>query len=116
MLEPDLVKSLLMNLIDNAIKSMDEQGGIISINIEMLTGGCRCIIRDTGRGIPPEEIKRITEAFYRVDKSRSRRQGGVGLGLALCQEIVRLHNGTMKFASEPGNGTMVTIELLGGAV
>lgn len=116
MLEPDLVKSLLMNLIDNAIKSMDEQGGIISINIEMLTGGCRCIIRDTGRGIPQEEIKRITEAFYRVDKSRSRRQGGVGLGLALCQEIVRLHNGTMKFASEPGNGTTVTIELLGGAV
>ncbi len=115
LLEPDLCKSLLMNLIDNAIKSMDERGGTVSVHMEMLEDGCRCFIRDTGRGIPQEEITRITEAFYRVDKSRSRRQGGVGLGLALCQEIVRLHNGTMEFASEPGKGTTVTITLRGGA-
>lgn len=114
MLEPDLFKSLLMNLIDNAIKSMDERGGVVSVHIEMLDDGCRCVVRDTGRGIPQEEINRITEAFYRVDKSRSRRQGGVGLGLALCQEIVRLHKGTIKFASEPDSGTTVAVLLRGG--
>ncbi len=116
LLEPDLFKSLMMNLIDNAIKSMDERGGVVSVHIEMLGDGCKCVIRDTGRGIPQEEITRITEAFYRVDKSRSRRQGGVGLGLALCHEIVRLHNGTMEFASKPDKGTTVTIILRGGAI
>lgn len=115
LLEPDLVKSLLMNLIDNAIKSMDEHGGTVSIHAKMLEDGCEIIIRDTGRGMPQEEIAHITEAFYRVDKSRSRRQGGVGLGLALCQEIVRLHHGNMEFASEEGKGTTVTITLKGGA-
>lgn len=114
LLEPDLVKSLLLNLIDNAIKSMDEKGGTVSIHTKMLSDGCRFIIRDTGRGIPQAEITRITEAFYRVDKSRSRRQGGVGLGLALCQEIVRLHHGTMEFQSTQDRGTTVTVTLKGG--
>ena len=82
----------------------------------MLPDGCRIRVLDTGRGIPQEEIAHITEAFYRVDKSRSRAQGGVGLGLSLCSEIVQLHNGTMSFASRVGNGTCVTVELKGGAV
>ena len=56
----------------------------------------------------------MTEAFYRVDKARSREQGGVGLGLALCQEIVRLHHGTMRFENREGQGTCVTVELKGG--
>ena len=114
MLEPDLVKSLLVNLLDNARKAMD--GGNIYVVSEMLPDGCRIRVLDTGRGIPQEEIAHITEAFYRVDKSRSRAQGGVGLGLSLCSEIVRLHNGTMSFASRIGNGTCVTVELRGGAV
>ena len=56
-----------------------------------------------------------TEAFYRVDKSRSRAQGGAGLGLALCGEIARIHHGTLQFESRPGAGTLVTAELKGGA-
>ena len=115
MLEPDLVKSLLVNLLDNARKSMDGGGNIYVVS-EMLPDGCRIRVLDTGRGIPQEEIAHITEAFYRVDKSRSRAQGGVGLGLSLCSEIVQLHNGTMSFASRVGNGTCVTVELKGGAV
>lgn len=115
MLEPDLVKSLLVNLLDNARKAMDGGGNIYVVS-EMLPGGCRIRVLDTGRGIPQAEIAHITEAFYRVDKSRSRAQGGVGLGLSLCNEIVRLHNGTMSFASRVGNGTCVTVELKGGAV
>ena len=66
---------------------------------------------DNGRGIPEEEIARITEAFYMVDKSRSRRQGGSGLGLALCSRIAQAHGGTLAMESELGKGTTVTVTL-----
>ena len=115
LLEPDLVRSLLVNILDNARKAMD-MGGNIYIVSQMLDDGCVIRILDTGRGIPETELAHITEAFYRVDKSRSRAQGGVGLGLALCSEIVRLHNGDMRFESREGNGTCVTVELRGGRV
>ncbi len=115
MLEPDLVKSMLVNLLDNARKAMDK-GGNIYIVSEMTDEGCVIRVHDTGRGIPPEELSKLTEAFYRVDKSRSRAQGGVGLGLALCNEIVKLHDGSLKFESRIGNGTCVTAELKGGRI
>ena len=69
---------------------------------------------DTGRGMKPEDLSRITEAFYRVDKSRSRAQGGAGLGLALCQAIGELHHGQLIFESTPGKGTVVKAVLNGG--
>ena len=112
-MEPDLVKSLVINLVDNARKAMDGPGNIFVLS-EMTDTGCRIRVVDNGRGMPPSEISRITEAFYRVDKSRSRTQGGVGLGLALCQEIVGLHEGTMEFQSAEGKGTIVTVTLNGG--
>ncbi len=114
-LEPDLVRSLLMNLIDNARKAM-ERGGQIHIQSEMCPGGCRIRVLDNGRGIPPGAIAHLTEAFYRVDKSRSREQGGVGLGLTLCSDIVRLHNGTMDFENRPGGGACITVTLKGDAL
>ncbi|MCI9137313.1 MAG: cell wall metabolism sensor histidine kinase WalK, partial [Lachnospiraceae bacterium] len=61
------------------------------------------------------EIEKITQAFYMVDKVRSRASGGAGLGLALCDEIVSLHQGTMKFESCQGEGTKVIISMKGGA-
>ena len=64
--------------------------------------------------MPKEALAHVTEAFYRVDKSRARRQGGVGLGLALCSEIVRIHDGSISFDSAEGRGTTVTVELKGG--
>ncbi len=112
-MEPDLVKSLVINLIDNARKAMDGPGNIFVLS-EMTDTGCLIRVVDNGRGMPPSEISRITEAFYRVDKSRSRAQGGVGLGLALCQQIVELHEGTMGFQSAEGKGTIVTVALNGG--
>ena len=93
-----------------------DKGGNIYVVSQMTEEGCLIRVLDTGRGIPAEELEHITEAFYRVDKSRSRAQGGVGLGLALCSEIVRLHNGDMRFESREGNGTCVTVELRGGRV
>lgn len=113
LLEPDLIKSLLLNLIDNSVKAFDCDGKI-SVSQRMLGDGCEFIIEDNGRGIPKEDIESITEAFYRVDKSRSRKQGGAGLGLALCSEIVGLHNGRMHFFSEVGKGTEIIVELRGG--
>ena len=108
--EPDLVKSLLYNLIDNASKAMDN-GGIIGVTAAATGRGCQFLVADNGRGMEQEELIRITEAFYRVDKARSRSQGGAGLGLALCRQIVELHSGTLHFASTPGKGTRVTVIL-----
>ena len=113
-LEPDLVKSLLYNLVDNASKAMDN-GGIIAVRATAIPGGCQFQVVDNGRGMEPEALTRITEAFYRVDKARSRSQGGAGLGLSLCKQIAELHSGNISFASEPGKGTRVTVTLYGKA-
>lgn len=110
--EPDLVRSLLYNLIDNAAKAMDS-GGIIAVKGTVIPGGCEFLVADNGRGMEPKELHRITEAFYRVDKSRSRQQGGAGLGLALCKRIVELHKGDLRFASAVGTGTRVHVRLQG---
>ena len=111
-LEPDLVKSLLYNLIDNAGKAMEGEG-LIALVATGIPGGCQFQVVDNGRGIPENELSKITEAFYRVDKSRSRKQGGAGLGLALCKQIVALHNGSIHFDSQLGKGTRVTVVLYG---
>ena len=113
-LEPDLVKSLLYNLVDNASKAMDN-GGIVAVRATAIPGGCQFQVVDNGRGMEQAELAKITEAFYRVDKARSRSQGGAGLGLALCKQIVEVHSGNISFASEPGKGTRVTVTLYGKA-
>lgn len=113
LLDSDLFKSLLVNLLDNARKAM-ENGGIIFVKSVMTDNGCVITVNDNGSGIPNESLTHLTEAFYRVDKSRSRAQGGAGIGLALCREIAAVHNGSIRFESELGKGTAVTVELKGG--
>ena len=113
-LEPDLVKSLLYNLVDNASKAMDN-GGIIAVRAVAIPNGCQFQVVDNGRGMEETELAKITEAFYRVDKARSRSQGGAGLGLSLCKQIAQLHNGSIRFDSKPGKGTQVTVTLYGKA-
>ncbi len=113
-LEPDLVKSLIYNLVDNAAKAMDG-GGMIVLQSVPIPGGCQLQVTDNGRGMEQSELVKITEAFYRVDKARSRSQGGAGLGLALCRQIVELHSGSIHFDSQPGKGTCVTVTLYGKA-
>lgn len=114
-IEPDLLKSLILNLIDNALKSMNS-GGILTVEDRAIQEGAKIYISDTGCGMPKDEISKITEAFYRIDKSRSRKQGGVGLGLAICKEIVRIHQGEMRFISQQGKGTTVIITIGGGSL
>ncbi len=114
LMEPDLIKSLLVNLWDNAAKALEGKGGQISVSCSMTGKGCRITVSDNGRGIPHESLVHLTEAFYRVDKSRSRKQGGAGLGLALCSEIAAIHQGSLQFESEEEKGTTVTVELCRG--
>ena len=103
----------MMNLLDNARKA-SSAGSRVELRGEALPEGYRLVVRDHGQGIPAGELDKITEAFYMVDKSRSRAEGGAGLGLALCKEIAAFHGGTMGFASQEGQGTTVTV-VLGGA-
>jgi len=110
MIEPDLFMSLILNLIDNARKAIDGVGQI-SITTHTKGGYCELKISDTGKGIPEDELYKIKDAFYRVDKSRTRSHGGVGLGLRLCDEIAKLHGGEIIFESEIDKGTTVIIRL-----
>ena len=112
-MEPDLMKSLLLNLIDNGLKAMDA-GGVLTIENEKTENGLKILLEDTGCGMPRSEIEKITEAFYRIDKSRSRKQGGAGLGLALCKEIVRIHQGSMEIVSQERKGTIIIISIKEG--
>ena len=109
LMEKDLFISLLVNLVDNAAKASQAGGHI------RLTGKCEenryaIMVRDEGKGIPESEIKNILEPFYMVDKSRSRANGSVGLGLALCKKIADIHGFQLKIESEIGKGTCVFIE------
>lgn len=108
-----LLQTLVLNLLDNARKA-SAPGGSVSLEGEAAAEGYRLRVTDRGRGIPAGELDRITEAFYMVDKSRSRAEGGAGLGLALCRKIAETHGGTMTFSSREGEGTCVEV-LLGGA-
>lgn len=112
-LESDLVQSLLANLIDNAKKAVGERGAII-VSCSMLPDGCSLCVEDNGVGIPADSLSHVTEAFYRVDASRSRAGGGVGLGLALCEKIAELHGGSLRVDSELGKGTRIEVALRGG--
>lgn len=107
-LEPDLMKTVLLNLLDNGRKAMEE-GGILYLLGRREAGGFAFYVRDTGKGIPEKELDRITEAFYMVDKSRARRQGGAGLGLSICAEIIKRHKGKLSFRSKEGKGTYARV-------
>ena len=98
---------LVYEIVDNAI---DEAlaGYCTDIQVSIEPGNIIKVV-DNGRGIPREEIARITEAFYMVDKSRSRKEGGAGIGMALCQKIITLHQGELKIDSKLGEGTVMRL-------
>lgn len=111
----DLLLSLLYNLADNAFKA-SEPGSSIKIYSTAEEDAVRLTVEDEGRGIAEENIKLLTEPFFREDKARSRKLGGAGLGLTLCREIARIHGTELAFESEKGKGTRVSFRLpKGGA-
>lgn len=109
-LDKDMIKGVLLNLIDNAIKASSE-GKRIVIGCEQLANQYTIFVKDEGRGMEQEEIPKIVEPFYRVDKARARKEGGAGLGLALCNMIVESSGGKLNIESELGKGTKVSIVL-----
>lgn len=105
-MDADLMQSALVNLVDNAAKASSAgQTVMLSASPEGFT------VQDRGCGIPQDEINRITEPFYMVDRSRSKKAGGMGLGLALVKEIVAAHGGTLEIKSEVGAGTTARVLL-----
>ena len=105
----DLLEGLLINLIDNAIRACGEEGGKIGLKSYEQGGQRRIEISDNGKGMTKEQMSLITEPFYRADKARSRKDGGNGLGLALCDEIAKKHGAQLVFDSTLGEGTIVKI-------
>ncbi len=107
--DADLLVSLLVNLTENAVKASAPGG---TIRLAAAKEGIS--VSDEGQGIPQEELAKILEPFYMVDKSRSRQAGGAGLGLALCEQIARLHGWSLEIQSKPGKGTTVTCHCISG--
>jgi two-component system phosphate regulon sensor histidine kinase PhoR len=103
-MDVDLMQSLFINLVDNAVKASKE-----GQTIEIRAQGNAITVKDCGSGIPKEEVSQIFEPFYRVDKSRSRQSGGSGLGLALVQRIAQAHGAQIAVESIVGEGTTVKV-------
>jgi len=93
------LRQLFLNLIDNAIKYTPEGGGV-TLSVERRNGSAVVQVADTGIGIPPEDINRVFDRFYRVDKARSREIGGTGLGLSIAKWIAELHRGRSVFRAK----------------
>jgi two-component system phosphate regulon sensor histidine kinase PhoR len=98
------------NLVDNAIK-YGKEGGRVTVSGKVEPTGCTLEVKDDGPGIPPGDIPRIFERFYRVDKGRSRELGGTGLGLSISKHIVELHGGILRVESRIGEGTRFIIRI-----
>jgi signal transduction histidine kinase len=107
--DPEQIKTVLKNIIDNAVKYSREDSNPIQISINRETRWVIVEIQDDGIGISPEELAYIWEPFYRVDKSRSRKTGGYGLGLSLCKTIMEAHEGKIEISSMVDEGTTVSI-------
>ena len=103
-----LIYRLVYNLVENAIK-YNHSGGQVTVTADRKENHVYLSVEDTGAGIPEELKERVFEPFFRVDKSRSRELGGVGLGLALVREIVRVHDGSITVKSNPSGGTIFEV-------
>lgn len=106
----DHLARVLNNLIENALRHTPK-GGTVKVSVCLEGANAILKVSDTGEGIAPEHLPRLTERFYRVDGARASSDGGSGLGLAICKTIVDAHGGSMDIASRPGQGAKVTIRL-----
>ncbi|MFZ5831762.1 MAG: sensor histidine kinase, partial [Planctomycetota bacterium] len=110
--DPLRLAQLVENLPSNAIR-YNRKGGSVEVSVCADQDVVKLTISDTGLGIPRECLPHVFQRFYRADQGRARSDGGAGLGLAICEEIVRAHDGTVRIDSEPGLGTVVQVELPG---
>jgi signal transduction histidine kinase len=108
--DPERISQVLRNLLANAVE-YTPRGGQVSLRAWDCGPEIQLAVRDTGPGIPAEDLPYIFERFYRVDKSRSRATGGVGLGLTIARRLVEAHGGNLSVRSEPGEGTEFMVRL-----
>jgi two-component system, OmpR family, sensor histidine kinase VicK len=109
-IDQDKITQVLDNIISNALKYSPE-GGTITFNVKENNGFIEISVSDQGLGIPKENLDKIFERFYRVDKARSRQMGGTGLGLAIAKEMISAHGGDIWATSIDGKGTTITFKL-----
>jgi len=109
-MDRDKIKQVILNLVDNAIK-FTFPGGRIEVGIDWDKSFAFVFVRDTGIGIPPADVPRVFDRFYRVDKTRSRESGGTGLGLSIVRKIIHASGGQIFLQSAPNKGTEVTFTL-----
>lgn len=109
--DPDRLKQVLLNLVDNAIKHTPDAGTVRVEATRSYNNFIRVSVSDTGIGIPEKDLPYVFERFYRVDKSRTRVNGGAGLGLSIAASIVQAHNGRVVVSSKPGEGTTFDVYL-----
>ena len=107
--QEDLIKSLMLNLCLNALKACSPNNGAVCMSAKYEGVGVTLSVTDNGCGIPADSLAKVTEPFYRIDKSRNRKAGGAGIGLALCKKIADAHGAEMTIESTIGVGTTVRI-------
>lgn len=105
---PGLVREMVFNLCDNAIK-YNVPGGTVEVSVSRREGGALLTVRDTGIGIPPKYQGRVFERFFRVDKSRSKASGGTGLGLSIVKHGAQYHGAKISLRSQPDRGTEISV-------
>lgn len=105
--DKEKIERMIKNLVENSIRYTDK--GYIKISLEKKDKNISLTVEDTGIGIPKKEIERIFERFYTIDKSRSKKYGGFGLGLSIVKHIVKLHDGKIEVESEEGKGTKIKL-------
>ncbi len=110
-IDPIRIKLLVKNILNNAIQYTLEDQPAPKITLSLAENYLTIIVTDQGIGMPAELVDHLTEPFYRLDESRQRQTGGLGLGLYLCQAIVKAHRGTLKITSKEGHGTIVTANI-----
>ena len=108
--DPGRLEQMLTNLIDNAIK-FNVEGGNVTVSCRPSENSSMITVADTGEGIPKENLQRVFERLYRMDRGRTRDVGGTGLGLAIVKHLARLHGGEVSVDSELGRGTAFHVEL-----
>jgi heavy metal sensor kinase len=110
--DAERIGQVIMNLLTNAIY-FNKDGGEVRVTAQATKEGAILKVSDTGAGIPEEDLPHVFERFYRVDKSRSRKQGRTGLGLAICRAIMDAHGGTITVSSQPGSGSVFEVTIPG---
>jgi signal transduction histidine kinase len=108
--DADRLKQLLLNLVENAVK-YTPPGGEVTLSLSKKEGWVYFEVSDTGIGIPPENLPHVFDRFYRVDKARTRAQGGSGLGLSIAKWVAQAHGGAIRVSSQVGEGTTFSVTL-----